>query len=110
MNQYDVLPRFSCVDCWRRIEDHASYSHDTTKPPNFVEVITNEFTDETIKASNDSDDDHNQEEVKLQDVDDLFDDIPSAREDDQDVYGGDGVDVDYCKEENDVRESGTFCV
>lgn len=145
VNQYDTLPKCTCVDCWRRIEDFhnfhrsvfnaqaeylkrrvkseterepnlASYSHDTTSPPRFVEVITNceefiEFTDESLKANDEFNDDDHQQEIKLQDVGDLFDDIPCAREDEesnQNTYDNDNSNNDYYEEENDKREAGTI--
>lgn len=136
LSRFDTLPKCICTNCWQKIEEfhnfHRSilnaqdeylkravkseierepdntYSlHEITKPPNFVEVITNceefnEFADETIKARNDFDD-SNQQEIKLQDFDEFNNDAVSSAVEDEDD------DNDYYKEENDNNgnEDGT---
>lgn len=144
VNQYDALPKCSCVDCWHRIEDFHNFHrsvhnaqadylkrtvkseitdrepdhapHETIKPPNFVEVITNceefnEFAEETLKANADEFDDvEHQEEEKLQDFDDMFNDIASAKDDEEsneDACDKDDDNTEYYKEEMDDQEAGT---
>lgn len=141
MRRFDTLPKCICTDCWHKIEefhnfhrsvlnaqdeylkraikseierepDNACSSHEVTKPPNFVEVITNceefnEFADETIKASDNDLGDNNQQEVKLQEFDEFCNDTASDMEDDESIRDDDDGDNDFYKEENE-DEMGKF--
>lgn len=82
------------------------------KLPDFVEVMTNcdefnVFADETIKPSNEFDE-NNQQEIKPYDLDDFCNDFvrkerndPTEEEEEDTHWHGDN---DYYKEENDENE------